>query len=352
MDKYIKLIKKIHNDFDENMIDIPFSKIGIDSLGLIELRVVFEKEIKFEFSDDQWSKFSTIIQIINFCNKNRENVLSKINKTISPSINKDIDINMSQMNNKALSENWLFKTLGDMHWELLFNSLETKSSLLSDSNKNRLYATFIKIYMKLTPLNSFKENQRLKIKGKLSRYGKSTYLSKFNCEAEENIVNAKLLTTFSKRKGKDNLELVKSTPDKNVDHIIEDELIKKDMDSHRAMKKEALINPKFEYEYKINPFYEINGVGLLYFASYPIISDYCESLFFNDMANIKQWESQYFTCERDMIYYSNCNIDDKIIYNLNSYKFIKNKVEISSSLYRKKDNKLMAKLFTVKKSNL
>ena len=36
----------------------------------------------------------------------------------------------------------------------------------------------------------------------------------------------------------------------------------------------------FDSEYEIVPFHDINGVGLLYFAAYPIISDICSLRYF------------------------------------------------------------------------
>ena len=361
MKPYLLLIKKINPDINTDKLDTPINDSGFDSLGLIELRVEFEKYVGFKFSDEQWSKFNTISEIIDYCSRNKASARLEKNHINKPSIEKTYDINMSQMNNQALSENWLFKTLGDMHWQILFENLNTKSSLLSDENNNRLYATFIRIKIILSPLNNFKENQTLNMKGELSRYGKSTYLSEFTSQALSNNIESTLITTFSKRQGKDNLDLVKSTPDSNVDRIPETDEINKYLGEYRFIKDDHTQNHnfheqdfvfdgenKFETLYTINPFYDINGVGLLYFASYPVISDYCESQYFNDLNNINQWENEYYTCAREIFYFANCNINDKIIYKLNSFEFYSNNVKINSSLYREKDNKLMAKIFTIK----
>jgi len=52
---------------------------------------------------------------------------------------------------------------------------------------------------------------------------------------------------------------------------------------------------------------------------------------------------------RDVFYLANCNIDDVITYRLNSYTMIANdQIALQSSLYRKSDDTLMAKIFTIK----
>jgi probable biosynthetic protein (TIGR04098 family) len=89
----------------------------------------------------------------------------------------------------------------------------------------------------------------------------------------------------------------------------------------------------------------------LYFAAYPTINDYCEANYFNSKRdNIERWEQTYATSSRDILYYANCDGNDLIIYKLHSYEEVNNTMmKLSSSLYRKSDNTLMARIFTIKK---
>ena len=96
----------------------------------------------------------------------------------SAKIEKDFTINMPQMAVEALSENWLFKALGDAHWEMLCNGLDTKSFDLKNDTGDRLYATFVRIRLHCSGnLRSFKENQKLGLSGDMNRYGNSVYFS-------------------------------------------------------------------------------------------------------------------------------------------------------------------------------
>jgi len=106
----------------------------------------------------------------------------------------------------------------------------------------------------------------------------------------------------------------------------------------------------FTTVYDLNPYYDLNGVGLLYFAAYPIINSKCEADFFNSLKPDERWETTYHVIARDVFYYANCNISDKIKYVLHEYQTLDNNViKITSSLYRISDNTLMAKIFTLKK---
>ena len=46
---------------------------------------------------------------------------------------------------EGLSESWLLKELGDMHWSMITKGLGSPSSELCDGSGNRLYATFTRI---------------------------------------------------------------------------------------------------------------------------------------------------------------------------------------------------------------
>src|SRR5205823_3890130 len=95
----------------------------------------------------------------------------QIIQQIVPSISKQ------HLENSPLSENWLFKELGDIHWELLSKGLKTSSSNTKDETGNRLYATFTRIRIISISLNDIKENDTLEFKAELKRFGLSTYIS-------------------------------------------------------------------------------------------------------------------------------------------------------------------------------
>jgi probable biosynthetic protein (TIGR04098 family) len=359
---YLKIFKTIVPSIDNDDIHLPIKDTNIDSLGLLAIRVEIEKSVGFEIPDNEWYSFNCLNDIIVFCNDNaRSRIKSKL-KLPEHKIHREHFINLPQMANYAISENWLLKEFGDIHWELLSKGLDTESASILDEDGNRLYATFIHIKFNCSSLRLFKENSHIDLSGNMVRYGKNNYLSEIYFNNNKLKINAVLLTSFTKREGSDNLDLIKCHPavQKNIIPEIDNlplmltdyRLLKKGLKDELNLDKvnfDISTNIHFKMVYELNPYYDLNGVGLLYFASYPTISDYCESKYFNNLKNINRWEDEYFTISRDIYYYANCNIDDRIIYHLNSFEFYsKDKVKIQSSLFRESDNTLMTNIFTIK----
>lgn len=368
MEKYLKIIQAVVPEISEANVKQPFNDLGIDSIDLVTIRVEFEREIGKIIPDSKWLCFENIHDIVDYCN-NHKNIFSLNQKDLRKKrLSKKITIDMPQMAIQALSENWLFKELGNLHWQMLCNGLNTKSFDLKDDLNNRLYATFVRVRIDCTtPLSQFKENKTLKIEGEINRYGNSMYYSSIVLKSNISIISANLMTSFSIRNESDNTKLVKSQPNCVKNLIEELDINSKFGNEYRLIKKNELDEIKignvkfkisndaiFEMTYNINPYYDLNGVGLLYFASYPIISDMCESNFFNTLEkNLYRWELTYYTLSRDIFYYGNCNISDEILYKLHSFSFIENDtVQINSSLHRKSDNLLIARIFTIKKKQL
>lgn len=274
-------------------------------------------------------------------------------------------INMPQMAVEALSENWLFKELGNLHWEMICDGLHTKSFDLKNDTGNRLYATFVRIRIRCAgSLKSFRENDHVALSGKMSRFGNSMYFSEIDFEATNSKIEAELMTTFSIRDAVDNTRLAKSEPDVAVNDAEKLKKFPAFGNEYRLVKKgilkelqyedlvfEVSDEIKFETEYELNPYYDLNGVNLLYFAAYPIINDVCEARFFNKKNPTKRWEQNYYTAYKDVLYYANCNIDDRIIYQMNDCQTINDNEDmlISSTLRRKSDDAIIARIFSLKK---
>ena len=274
-------------------------------------------------------------------------------------------VNMPQMALTGLSESWLMKEIGDCHWGMLCEDLGLKSNEIFDEEGNRLYATFVRIKVEGNcSMKDFKENDQLDISGTIQRLGSSLYFSEIDISSHEKVIKCSLATTFSTRDSEeDNNKMTKGVPSggntgiikvsKMPDHILDIVKLKKSTIHNISVSDhtfDIMDDVIHETMYKINPYTDINGVGLLYFAAYPLINDYCELDYFNNNKfSENNWSLSCSTMTRDIFYLGNCNLDDIISYKLNSYTMIgKDKIAIQSSLFRKSDNFSMAKIFTVK----
>jgi probable biosynthetic protein (TIGR04098 family) len=274
-------------------------------------------------------------------------------------------VNMPQMALTGLSESWLMKEIGDCHWHMLCEDLGLKSNEIFDEFGNRLYATFVRLkFDSCSSLKDYGENDCLDIEGAIQRLGSSLYFSQIDISCNDKSIKCSLATTFSTRDSEtDNTKLTKGVPSGNDDVIINVCEMPKHILDIVKLKKSSIHTIEvshhtfdltddvvFETRYKINPYTDINGVGLLYFAAYPLINDVCELDYFNNKRlSDTHWSLNSATMTRDVFYFANCNIDDIILYRLNSYTMIgKDQIALQSSLYRECDNTLMAKIFTVK----
>jgi len=352
------ILKKVIPDFKEENFDVVFRNIGIDSIDLITIRVEIESTFGLTFLEEEWCSFATPFDIVNCIEKKK--VMPILNNSIRKSIfeiKRTTEINMPQMANSGLSENWLFKEIGDIHWKGICDGLQTASSDLVDKFGDRLYATFIAISIICKPLIEFKENEVLQFKGNVTRYGENIYRTRIT---GNNNLNAELLTSFTKRGDKGNATLQKSVPSVTKNDINEITLPpslqeyklvrKKLVEEIVVAKRKFQLSAKslFEINHSIIPYYEINGVGLLYFAAYPIISDIGELAYLKTINNAGKPKKAYFTSARKVFYFANCGSADRVIYQLNSFEEKGSQIKIQSSLYRQSDRKLMAKIFTVK----
>jgi probable biosynthetic protein (TIGR04098 family) len=261
---------------------------------------------------------------------------------------RDYEINMPQMALGGLSEGWLFKELGDLHWTMISSGLRTPSSQLADENGERLYVTFTRLRLSSThPLNSFVENDRASARGSLKRFGGGVFFGEITFGDDTRRIEARLMSSFTKRSSTiSNQSLLRGHPlvpdDSPVPALQELPAFAQEYRRARA----ADLGPNlFEREYRLSPFHDINGVGQLYFAAFPTINDHCEMDYFEDDPS---WCQRASTLTRDIHYYGNCDLNDRILYRLHQRTDEPGAVTLTSSLARKSDGMVIARLITTK----
>ena len=257
-------------------------------------------------------------------------------------IERSYQINMPHMAMGGLSESWLFKEMGDLHWALITQGLGEPSSQLADANGARLYPTFTRIrFRSSVPLTGFHENDALHATGTIARYGASYFFSELRFAAGDRRIDARLMSTFTKRTAEDsNVALLKGQPvirkDCAIPVIEEQPAFAAAFREHRAANERP---SDHAHEYALQPNHDINGVRLLYFAAYPMIADLCEEAGQGDPV---RWHMARSVTARDIFYAANCDIGDRIVYR-------RHRAEdglAEASLSRRSDGKLMAFIVT------
>lgn len=320
--------------------------------------------------DATWRNFSNFNQIKQYIELHAGEIpYCRENPIVSA---RTLRINMPQMSLGGLSESWLFKEVGDLHWSIISKIFYRASSDILNENGDRLYATFVRVKFELTGhLKQIKENDFFFMQSELQRFGKLMYYSKGRAQIGEHELKTHILSAFSLRGSTSNKSLFKSEPVTDKPLILNELSVPPGFfTEYKAVKRNAVpelnlgdhrikivADKLFVKLHDINPYYELNGVNLLYFASYPLIHEMYEREFMNSQSTVynldKDWAAGASTISKDVFYFSNCDITDKIMFVLNSVDTQDNKVfKISSSLYRTSDNTLLARIFSIKALHL
>lgn len=352
----VQVIQSVVPDFKGDGSE-PLTKYAIDSFDFMTLRSLLEEELRIRFTDDEWiavKKFSDLSKKIGSHDKVDED-----SETVA--LERDYLLNMPQMNVSGLSEYWYLKEIGDMHWRMIAACLNVPSDQILDKEGQRLYSTFVRIkYSSSHSFINFKENDQMNLRCEMSRFG-NFFLSRNKLKSGDKVVQAELVTSFVAR-GKGNTDLYKSTPAEEVKLKVKNHSAIPDLiDRYHVIRKEQSttydidgitfdlkVNAIFEEEYKLDPYHDLNGVGLLYFASYPHIFDYCERSFMNNKNPDKEWSFDSAIQSRDIFYLGNVDLKDGITYRLLGYIERNNIAYFAAELVRKSDQKRLSLSITRK----
>jgi probable biosynthetic protein (TIGR04098 family) len=290
----------------------------------------------------------------------------------------DYSLGMPHMLFGGLSERWLLKESGDVHWRLICRDLQTLSGDLTDALNERLYASFLRVRIESNcHFQHFRENDPINLTILLSRFGNQRFYSSLLYRSANREIRCLMNTVFISREF-DNKSLARSKPQQiEISKCYVHDVVPLFGQGYHTVKEAAFSNvslfsepilflgnqpfqwndsPKFSMEYNLNPYYDLNGVNLLYFASYARIHDVCERQyihknydFLTSMPIKEDWAQVAAPLSRDIFYYGNADLSDIITFRLYSCEFVSNHVvKMHSALFRKGDQFRIADIFTLK----
>ncbi|MFL6974911.1 MAG: Pnap_2097 family protein [Xanthobacteraceae bacterium] len=368
----IELIRTELPAFSQDDLDTPFARLAVDSFAMLTLRTRIEQSFATVIDDESWSSVITpgdVVRILAGIERGTAAGVEQISfleepspyrargrsrppgaravSTAPASEQRVYDLNMPQMALGGLSESWLLKEVGDIHWSLITRALGQPSSRLTDAGGNRLYATFTRVQLSSTaPLAAYVENETITVAAKGSRYGAMMFFSDAGVRGDGRSALVRVMSSFSKYgEAGANTSLLKGQPEIPVGCAIPDHAdLPEFAHEYRARRAREQAPPIFECQYDIIPPHDINGVGLLYFAAYPIINDLC-AMRFAGPAFARDLSTQH----RDVFYFANSDPDDTLIYRIHHWNADDDGVEMEASLSRNSDGTLMARMVTGKR---
>jgi probable biosynthetic protein (TIGR04098 family) len=282
---------------------------------------------------------------------------------------------MPQMLFGGLSERWLLKESGDIHWRMVCRDLGVASGQLRDRDGERLYASFLRVRMESTvPLARYAENESLAAAGALSRFGDKRFFSALSFQGASGAIRVEMATVFITRAA-DNKSLARATPHQLAgSQCRAHELMPPFGQGYQRVKRLAfeatgpvhdtvleLGGTAFDWvdqgldarSYVVSPLHDLNGVNLLYFASYPRIHDVCERLYLNERLRAAGHRGdaafEVAPIARDVFYYGNADPGDELEVRLHRLEPAgAGRLRIWSTLHRREDGARIADVFAVK----
>lgn len=265
----------------------------------------------------------------------------------------------------GLSDSWLLRELGDLHWQSIAAALELGSQDIKDADGCRIYASFVRVRLEADQsLMRCVEGDRLALDYELQRFGDGMFFGNARGTTAGNAFHANLMSVFS-RPGTAETETLVSSPPAMPGTFPSLPRIPMLATEYRAMKADAATTVTLVGErltagegrdiqppqrYVPNPYQAFNGARLLYFASYPAIADWCEASVAaaQGVMSERDWVSRTGLVARDIFYFANCEIGDAIDVSCQHFELSGRRVSTVLTLVRARDGQLMARVFSVK----
>lgn len=280
-------------------------------------------------------------------------------------------IHLPQTDATGLSENWLFKHCGEMHWDYLCAAMGVSgvnSKEMRDDAGNRLYPTFLAIRGRYaTPLSKVEMDQHFETSVELNHFGRAFFHSTVAFRNSEARFDLELLTTFvaRHRQGLNDLRqslpaancVYNSTPLKSPPQLLKlsqklrhAEKTEYDFAGYQFSTSDNDLNLQICYE--PSPYIDYNGAGLLYFAAYPTIADTLERQLIIKhelMDGEGDWAVRTSTVARDVFYYRNLNLGQQLTATLKRFDRVDENIILHTALTAESDGTALADIFTAKR---
>jgi probable biosynthetic protein (TIGR04098 family) len=272
-----------------------------------------------------------------------------------PEIARRVRIGMPQLDAGGLSENWLLRHAGDLHWDAIARRLEVPSDQIRSDTGERLYPTFVAVRARYeSPLSAIAENQVLHAAVAVSPCGRACAHGQVAARVGERRLSLELLTTFAVQRGPGVLRMALPATSLAARFVAEGPLPPIARLARAARQAEIdpvdrRHTPLGEYRYEPSPYADYNGAGLLYFPSYVTIADTAERQLVHTLQLARaggDWALVTSPVERDVYYYGNLPLGEALVAELVSFTRERGAVRTHVRLRRARGDAPMADIST------
>jgi probable biosynthetic protein (TIGR04098 family) len=239
---------------------------------------------------------------------------------------------MPQLDVRGLSEGWLYRHVGDLHWEAIGRQLGVTASEFRGEAGDRIYPTVVALRARArAPLAAVREDDDLEARVEVVPCGRACAHGRIAVVAGAVGISVELLTTFAVRDPGGGLRMALPAPELAARWRTAEETPAIARLAKAARRGEPaddpfagpyvapereLKNPLGRLEHEPSPYGDYNGAGLLYFATYPTIADTVERKLVQRLALSprpkEDWALATSVVGRDIFYYGNLPLGETL----------------------------------------
>jgi probable biosynthetic protein (TIGR04098 family) len=283
-----------------------------------------------------------------------------------PETPRRVRVGMPHLDAGGLSENWLLRHAGDLHWEAIGRRLGVSSDELRGAAGERLYPTFVAVRARYAPsLAAVRENNVLAADVDVAPCGRACAHGRITVRAAGDPgfrADLELLSTFAVPEGPGMLRMALPAPHlaaRWVPPPIDPQLAR----LARAARRGAPLDDQFsgaalaaarpplaELRHEPSPYTDYNGAGLLYFAAYVTIAETAERQLVRRRGRPAEVDRALALSpvRRDVFYYTNLPLGDALTVELCDHVVTAGGVRTHLRLRRASDGQRMADVVTQK----
>jgi probable biosynthetic protein (TIGR04098 family) len=254
-----------------------------------------------------------------------------------PAAPRRLRIGMPHLDVGGLSENWLFRYAGDLHWEAIGRRLGVTTDEIRAEGDRRLYPTVVALRARYeAPLCAIAENDVLESSLEVTPCGGACAHGRVAAVAGGTRLSVELLTTFAARQpdGKLRMSLPVARLASRWRSVgLPPPLARLAAAARRGQPiEDRFAGPTLEpagpplgrVRLEPSPYGDYNGAGLLYFASYPTLADTAERRLIKRLRLAPRrsldWALGTSPVRRDVFYYGNLPLGEALYAELLSFE--------------------------------
>ena len=284
----------------------------------------------------------------------------------------DTLIHLPQTDATGLSESWLFKHCGEMHWEHLCAAMGVggvNSEQMRDDAGHRLYPTFVAIRGRYAqPLCVVRMDEQFSTTVELHHFGRAFFHSAVTFRNEVARFDLEMLTTFVAR-NKEGLQRITPVASRRTACLCQSEPLRVSppiLKSSQALRHADVKDYEFlgyhfsprdashdlRATYEPSPYVDYNGAGLLYFAAYPGHRRHARTPTRHRHGldeTGRDWALRTSTVARDVFYFRNLNLGGKLTATLKRFDRVGANIVIHTLLADAHNGAAIADIFTAKR---